>query len=597
MKPFIIALAAALSLSLVIQSHASKTLSSAAAERPEVERVAAEVERPARATGQRTLKTTQTYESKKQARLDELYKTGVALYGQGDLRGAHEVFEEMLLIDPNNAAATTFLDNMKDEWDAFLEQELEMNKQLLAEEQGEELLRRPVTIETLRPTPLDQFLNNLSFATGMNFAIASGVTAEISNAKFIDSPLQDVLDAVLLPIGLRWKREAGVVIVEPALETQVFHLSRQDMARVAAIYNDGTLQRIVWGPDGKPDLEGEVMLLDERQMALIATDSRQRLDKIAALMTDLTTTINPGLVTRIYKIRAQAGPEIRALIDAVITTAPATPLDLDRRVYVDGEDLIIRETPERLIKIEELLADEGFMQKLVSDELDIQAFSLIPRTALEENREYMQAFAERVVEQVRTFLYTRIGLEEAQALGRHMWFDPNTLTLVLADTPENIRDVSSFLDSLPELEAQQRFSVIYLRYALASDLQSELANLLGLEGAGDADDGGLMVEETMRREDEFTWRDLTIVVRRINAGGDDSDEFDDSAEIIVRVASSRQSTNFTLNELDVSQYVTDAEGGEYEIYADDIKPTGTSGDGRVKLVIRYSPPLEALQGP
>lgn len=588
MKPLISALLTTLGLSLgLVSANASKTLGASAAERGQVERQAAA------SSGQSTrteLRTTVTYESKKQSRLQELYDQARAAYDAGDIAEAHALFEEMLLIDPSNAAARTYLDNMQPQWEAYLEDKRVREELIVSEAQTVDLLQTPVTIETLRPTPLDQFLNNLSFATGMNFAIASGVEASISNAKFIDIPLEDVLDAVLLPIGLEWRVENGTVVVETALETRVFRFSRDEMTKVKTLYTSQTFQRVLWGPDARPDLAGETMVLDERDLALIVTDSRQRLDKMEALLTDLNAAIAPDLETRIYKIRETAGPEIRALIDAVITTAPATPFDLERRVYVDGEDLIIRETPERLAKIEALLADEGFMQKLVSDELDIRAFSLIPRTALEENREYMQAFANRVVEQVRTFLYTRIGVEQAEALGRRMWFDPNTLTLVIADTPDNLLEVGSFLDSLPELASEQRFAILYLRYVLAADIEGDIAVLMGIEGAEEGAAEELEIVKTLRREDEFTWRDATVVVRRINSGGDIADEFDDSAEIIVRIAGSRQSSLFTLNELDVSQYATDAQGGEYEFYAEDIKPTGNVGEGRVRLVLRYTPP-------
>ncbi len=545
-------------------------------------------------SGTTTISTTE----KRTARLGELYEKGRALYEQGDIPGAHAVFEEMLAIEPGNVEAQTYLDNMQAEWDRYLENKRLHEEQRTEEQKGQELLNTPITIETLRPQPLNDFLNNLSFASGMNFNIASGVEAQINNVKFIDTPLVEVLDAVLVPMGLKWHREDGVVIVEPALESRVFHFSRTDINRVKTLYSGGTLQRILWGPDAQPDLVGESMVLDERDLALLATDSRQRLDKLGALLRDLNNAIVPSLETRIYKIQSDAGPKIRALIDAVINTKASTPFDVERRVYVDGEDLIIRETPEHLAEIESLLRNEGFMQKLVTNQLAIQAFSLIPRNALDENREYLQAFANRVVEQVRTFLYTQSGVAAAEAQGRRMWYDPNTLTLVIADFPDNISEVGAFLDSLPELKSEARFKVIYLKYALASDIEAQLGELLNIGGATaeTAAEGELSVTKSLRRTDEFTWRDITVVVRRVTQG-DPNDEYSDSCEVVVNVAGSRESTNLTLNELDVSQFVTDAQGGEYQLSADDIKPSGRIGEGRVRLTIRYVPPATALQGP
>jgi len=256
----------------------------------------------------------------------------------------------------------------------------------------------------------------------------------------------------------------------------------------------------------------------------------------------------------------------------------------------------VRESPERLAEIEKLLRNQKMMEKIVTGKLELRAFSLITREPFETNPEYERAFAERVIEQVQTFLYTKSGMSEAGQQGRKMWFDPNTLTLVLTDTPDNIQAVDDFLGTLPELKPKERFKVIYLRHALSDDLESNLSQLMGLSTAEQAGtETGLTVTKTLRREDEFTWRDLTIVVRRVTAGGDIFDELSDEAELVLRVQGGRQSTTQTVRELDVPVYIQDAVGGEYEIYAEDIKPSTTPNEGRVKLTITYNPPGTGAQ--
>jgi len=531
----------------------------------------------------------------KGARLNELYEKGRQLYDAGDLAGARAAFEEMLLIDPEDLRARTYLDNTREEWQRYQAQQRGAEEEREREEMGEERLQTPITLEAKRPMPLNEFVNILSFASGINFSIASGLEANVSNAKFVDIPLSDVLDTVLGPMGLKWSQKGGVVSITPALETRTFRLSSSQVAKVKALYEDQELQRVLWGAEGKPQLQGENVFLDERNFVLVATDSRPRLDKLGSLLSDLERAIAPALVTRFYRIQGGYGPKIKALVDSLIKTDTDSPLNLERRVYFEGNDMIVRETPERLARIEELLRNQGFIEELVSDKLQIAAFSLIPRQALSESdeyaREYLRAVGDSIVEQLKTFLYHKTGIEEAAKQGRKMWFDPNTLTLVLTDMPENIAAVDDFLGSLPELEPKERFKVVFLKHALSEDMASELQDLLGISPVGAEAEalGGLSVTKTLRREDEFTWRDLTVVVRRITQGGDIFDELSDEAELVLRVKGGQQASNQTVRELDVPVYIQDGVGGEYELYADEIRPTGMPGDGRVRLVITYNP--------
>jgi hypothetical protein len=85
---------------------------------------------------------------------------------------------------------------------------------------------------------------------------------------------------------------------------------------------------------------------------------------------------------------------------------------------------------------------------------------------------------------------------------------------------------------------------------------------------------------TLRTEGEMEFRGLNIRVRRVNEN-DPKDEYDDSVELIMR--SPTQSSEITLNEF-MSTYFDD-----YEIIAEEIKPSGGRGEGRVKLIVRYVP--------
>ena len=62
----------------------------------------------------------------------------------------------------------------------------------------------------------------------------------------------------------------------------------------------------------------------------------------------------------------------------------------------DGEDLIIRDTPENITKIEELLTNKKFIQDIQNEKLDIQNFSLVPKDVENIQSDQVQNFTARV---------------------------------------------------------------------------------------------------------------------------------------------------------------------------------------------------------
>ncbi len=546
-------------------------------------------------------KSGKSYEERKADQLEAMINKGWALYQAGELAGSRQMFEDVQLVDPENQDARTFLENTDQEWASHLaDQRAEEAEQAILDAIKEQL-KTPITIETKQPEPLHEFLRSLSFVSGIDFNIAPGVEAQVT-AKCVDIPLTDVLDTTLKPYGITWEHTGAVVTISSALETKIFNLKRREFAIAKALYDEGVLQKTIWGSEGKPQSPDERIVLDERASTLMATDSRQRLEKLGALLQNLNQSISPALTTRFYKVEKESGSKIRALIDVVIKAETDTPFELERRVYLDGEDLIVRDSPERIAKIEELLRNEGFIEKLVKDELQIASFSLIPRDATSDNPEYLNtSFVKSVEEQLMTFLYSKEGITEAAAEGRKLWFNPNTMNFIMTDTPENINAVRDFLSTLPQLRTKERFKVIYLQHALADDMEGELSVFLGLARPDDLD-GQDTVTKTMSQDTEFEFRDLYIYVRSVtgdtNAG---SRSINDQAELLLRIKGGTSQTQ-TIQEKSTSIYFQDDQGGEYEIFADDIRPRGNTssgfnnttstdeGRGTVKLEITYWPP-------
>ncbi len=264
------------------------------------------------------------------------------------------------------------------------------------------------------------------------------------------------------------------------------------------------------------------------------------------------------------------------------------PYQRERKIILEGSLLLIRDTPDNIKRAEQILQDRDLLAKIYSKKLDIGTFNLSPVNALEESPELVEKFTKNLVEMIEVMLYTQDGVIQAKKEGRRMWFDPNTKQLTITDYPENLAAVGAFIESLPQIKKKTRSKIIFLEHALASDLSGQLEEFLGISPAEPTAGGGgagtQEVTKTLRTGsssgNEFTWRDLTLRVTRVN-DNDVNDDTDNDVEIIARTPGNSQTLTIKIWETDFV--------GDYEITAQDVKPSSTSGEGRAKLKIRYYP--------
>lgn len=528
--------------------------------------------------------------------LDRLHRDALAKYRAGDIEGARAGWNAMLAARPGDRRATTFLAETADEFERHVADAAARTASDERRRQAQELLNSPVTISTDRATPLTEFMRIISFSTvsELEYYIADGADAAVY-ANFVDKPLRDVLDAVLRPIGLTWEiDEKNLVTIRPELFTRTFNLSTDQLNKVRSLLDGGDLQNVIWGQD-TPPAKGVEMTIDPRQRVFLVVGSKVHVQKIDDFMATLQTGDNPDLEMRVYKIRESDGPKIKALINALISSDPSLPFSQERKIYIDGSDLIVRDTPENIVKIEELLLDEKFIEELRDETLDIANFSLVPRDVENQNSEQISVFTNRVVESIETFLYARTGKRAAQAEGRRLWFDPATFQLTVVDTPTRLSEVGRFIESLPEIRQRRLQKVIFLEHAVAEEMASQLAEVLGIASA--AGPGGGSGEQTilkMRRGEEATFRELRLRVIRVEEG-DPNDRNDDEVEM--SVITGTQQSNLNLRELDTVFFE------DYELTAQDVQPSGggpqstNRGEGTARVMIRYNPPIEGEGGP
>src|SRR5690606_9126166 len=224
----------------------------------------------------------------------------------------------VLEIDPTNKVAQTYLTETESEYQAYLATKDRQEKAAEKKRAQENLLRSPLTIQTDRPTALSEFMRLISFSTAeeIEYYIADGAETPVF-VNFVDRPLSEVLDAVLIPVGLTWKMdENNLITIETDLRHNAFRLSEGQVSQVRSLLQSGRMQTAIWGQP-EPAWKGMEMTLDERQRVLLVVGSRLHLQKVGDLIASLDAAERPTLDTAFYKIREQDGPKIKSLINAI----------------------------------------------------------------------------------------------------------------------------------------------------------------------------------------------------------------------------------------------------------------------------------------
>ncbi|MBX7246478.1 MAG: hypothetical protein K1X53_13355 [Candidatus Sumerlaeaceae bacterium] len=213
--------------------------------------------------------------------------------------------------------------------------------------------------------------------------------------------------------------------------------------------------------------------------------------------------------------------------------------------------------------------------------LQVGTFNLTPRTPISENVEQARQFATSIVEVVKTMLYSQTGESAANAAGRKLWYDPNTLQMTITDTNENLRAVSDYVKSVVAVGKKGRSDVVLLKHQTASDMSGLINRVTGLEATSPAEGGagGQSVTKTLRPEGELTFRDLRIRVTKINQN-DVNDKNDDDVEMVLRTPTT--SEDRTIKEFR-SEFIDD-----YEINVIEVRPSGNN-EGSARIEVRYNP--------
>ncbi len=588
-----------------------KVVASAPQAKPEQEKPATEkqVSRAREEAGTKSVATEKPTPSRKTSRdaeaelaarekadqAEAAFQKGLAAYQDGQLDVAVQWWNYALTLVPNHPRALQYLQQTRPEYDAWVQQHQANAIELQKEATTNARLDMPVTFDTAGPKSLTEFLSALSLITDISFYVADGVDPDLRiTAKFEDVPLRDALDTTLLPIGLKWTQSGEVIAITPDLKTKFFNLTPDQVARLKTLLENKTLQRYLYGGDGVPVVKNVELLLDDRENVLLVTDSQENINKVEAFLKDMQQAGPPALIYKSWKIRPEEGPKIKALVEAIVRVQGDAPYDLERKVVVDGGDLIVKDTAENIKKIEELLLDKNFIKKIENQQLQVATFNLTPREPLSDNIEQVREMAQNIVTVVKTLLYAKSSESAAAAEGRRYWYDPNTLQLTIVDYPDNLRIVSDYIRSLPTLGKKQKSEIIFLKHQTASEMSDLISRVLGLsaqEPTGGAAQRGNQITRTVSvsggTPQEIVFRDLRLRASKINEN-DANDRNDDSIELIINTPTTSEER--TIDEYK-SEFIDD-----YEIAVLEVRPSGTAGQGTAKLQIRYAPQGTGVAG-
>lgn len=515
---------------------------------------------------------------------EKAYNEGLELYEKGELARARQRWLDAKELDPTYVKPDAYLENTEAEYNEYLSRQAAQRNFEQREQKALEKMETLIPFRTLKPTTLPEFLQTLRLLSGIDFVIIGEVSAKVE-AAFEDEPLREVLNSTLIPMGLRWYREPGsdTVIIEPDLRTEVFSLTPDQLNTVNALIEEGVVARLLYGQAGEPVIEGQEILTDSRNSMLVMTDSKSNIEKVRRIIESLTGQARTQLVFDSYQIDESKAPEIKALLGAVLAADDDQPFNTERKLILEGETLIIKDTADNVQKARDILQDKNFLARFYTDELSVATFNLTPVIEFEDNPDLIRSFADNVRQVVETLLYAREGRTKAEREGRRIWYDPASYQLTVTDTPDRLQKVQDYIESLPQIRSRRRSKIIFLDHAAAGDLVGQIEAFLGIEGGTQRGAGG-GDEQTfnVRVEDEIEFRDLTLRVTRVEEN-DVNDDLDDSVRFSWRTGNA-SGNDEQLNEFESNFF---GEGGEYEIIADDIRPSSTAGQGRARLIIRY----------
>lgn len=411
-------------------------------------------------------KADQIASSAKVKTADALFREGQDLYRQGMIIEATQKWAEALQVYPEHQQAQTYLNNTRGEYEQAIAAR-EAAEESAAEDAeyeaklNEEILQYSTSGGRVDVKEVISFLSNLS---GLNAVMAENVEGQVAfDVK--DSTVREVLNLLQKQYGFVWHRDGDTIFVERGFETRVFPLTEHQFKTLEAVLNDPSvledssrnLRTILYGPSEEFNVAGKQLFLNRVTQSLVVTDTPENLRTVEAFLKDMPTIVGEQkpIVTQVYNVDRAIAKDVYELVRlALFGDKGAYDLeDTRRKVFLEtgSSTLIVIDYPENIQVVEDILSDQSIISRLEDDELIAREFALTDVDDVEDTPEAYtrrELFVNKIYEIVEQMLVGREGLEQYKLSGRRLFSDPARGTLTVVDTPENVRRVEEYLNSV-----------------------------------------------------------------------------------------------------------------------------------------------------
>lgn len=528
-----------------------------------------------------------------QKQIEDLLAQAKKEYKAQELDLARQKWQKVLELDPNNDEAYAAMKNTDQEFQKFQVEAAKKEEVKQRKLQARSKLYSPITI-TFTDIQLADFLNQLSLLSDVNFTVAQGGDASVSG-RFANTPLLDVLNAVLIPNGFRFETQDDKIIVIPDLVSKTINLNQQQTAQLSNLEEKKIIAELLYGPTKEPNIVGQKYIFDPRKHLFIMVDSKMNISKIENMLENLPQEIVPQLETRMYTLKREVGEKVKLLLTALLDAESDHAVKQLKGRQILFEDttntLVVRDTLKNLQLSESFLKDKEFIEKVQSDELVVRVFPIANKKMLQSDPNKARELAKKTTELVETLLYNKTGKSQARKNGRQVWLNEEFGTLTVMDNQRNIDRVADFLVNSqfgdPDVEVTE---IIYVDYVDASELQAKLYEILGFGSGSSGGDTGNRVIRRVRPDSSFRFRDAEVQCLRIRDIGtssssssssdrdDDERDFDAEVQLLVSTPSDVARTVTIREREGVQQF------GDYMIRVPDSNPRGS---GWADVEIQY----------
>ncbi len=333
----------------------------------------------------------------------------------------------------------------------------------------------PLLIAAGSRIPVRSILDEFSSHNGLKPVLAEDIQAELEVHETIQLTYRQLLDQVLPANGffVYHSPQTGSVILSRDLVERRFPLSREvnrGLRRAVAQILDSThaatfgqaLEAVLWGVEQTGDLvvnwPERSLRLSARPSELIVYDTRSRIKKIQEVLRglgpQLARTPPAPLITETLPLERTTGkPFISALNESLFGGTGFDGHSWDGTPYLalneNSNVLVIGHTRAGIGKAREIADLTLYKVPEPPLELASRSYQTVPdkiRDSLSGSAAHQRELrVESVSKLLESMLYEGGNREEAAARGRVIIPHPETGTIDVIDTPENLQKIEDYL--------------------------------------------------------------------------------------------------------------------------------------------------------